>query len=593
MTTFIDANVLHIIHQCRIPVIWRSAGASTLKNLDIGWVAQQYQSHLPAQWISMPLHLATPIDDACCTQAGFCATKSCAERGTRMRSKTGLPIYAIVSVVVLLAATSAAQQIRFDDFSSIANLQLNGSTHQATWQGAEVLRLTDGPQSPIARNPEQSSSYFTVKQPVTAGFTTWFEFQMHAPTVCCEPGDGISFIIQNSTATDPTYGAMGAGVTAVGAYNGGMGYAGINNNVAIEFDIDQNAWDPNSNHVAVQSCGPGTNTPVHLPGVYTIGQNHDVTSCLLSSGAINTSVETIGPMCASNGCQNGLMHQVVIEYTPPAPGQPSGTLQVWLDPQFIQGTHTPVPGAPTVINVPFNIAYSSSNPTGLNLDNGKAWVGFTGSQPTMSTAQDILAWEFTPHTALQITQTIPPGGQENDFIFGGYEQAVTYPTGFTNPQGIQMTVLATPWNRNAFYVNRLLGTQFSNETCVVDLETGGNCIVYSVTCQLPSGQPITCPSETDPTIAICTQFYTSDPITANNADYLKADPIGSNNWVSIFTGFTPHPIDPVVSGRGTGFSDLVATFRRNGALRTGEESLDTIIPPMRAPQGNGICPPIQ
>ncbi len=46
-----------------------------------------------------------------------------------------------------------------------------------------------------------------------------------------------------------------------------------------------------------------------------------------------------------------------------------------------------------------------------------------------------------------------------------------------------MTVLATPTNRNTFFTHRLLGTQFSNETCAVNLETGGNCIVYSVTCQ--------------------------------------------------------------------------------------------------------------
>jgi hypothetical protein len=212
----------------------------------------------------------------------------------------------------------------------------------------------------------------------------------------------------------------------------------------------------------------------------------------------------------------------------------------------------------------------------------------------MSTAQDILAWEFTPHTALQITQTIPPGGTENDFVFGGYEQAVTYPTGFTNPQGILMTVLATPWNRNTFYLQRLLGTQFSNETCVVNLETGGDCIVYSVTCQLPSGQSIACPSEQQPTIAICTQFYTSDPINQNNADYLSADPIGSNNWVSIFSSFTPHPIDPVVGGRGTGFSDLVATFRRNGASPAGNSGrLDEIIPSMTMTPSQGICPPVQ
>ena len=116
-----------------------------------------------------------------------------------------------------------------------------------------------------------------------------------------------------------------------------MGYAGINNNLAIEFDIQGNAWDPNSNHVAVQSCGPATNTPVHLPGAYTIGQNHNVTSCLLSQNAINTSVPAIGENCSGFHCIDGAVHQVVVEYTPPAPNQQLGTLQVWLDPQFIHG----------------------------------------------------------------------------------------------------------------------------------------------------------------------------------------------------------------------------------------------------------------
>ena len=253
---------------------------------------------------------------------------------------------------------------------------------------------------------------------------------------------------------------------------------------------------------------------------------------------------------------DGAVHQAVVEYTPPAQNQNFGTLQVWLDPTFIAGTHTPAPTSLPNISVPYNVAFSNSNPLGLNLDGGKAWVGFAGSQPIMSTAQDILAWEFTPHTPLQITQTIPPGGVENDFVFGGYIFATTYPNGFTNPDGIQMTVLSTPTNRNTFFTQRLLGTQFANETCVVNLETGGSCIVYSVTRQLPNGQPITCPSETDPTIAICTQFYTSDPITSTNADYLKADPIGSNNWISIFTSFQQNPLDPVVSGKGKGFSDL-------------------------------------
>ena len=41
----------------------------------------------------------------------------------------------------------------------------------------------------------------------------------------------------------------------------------ISNSLAIEFDTYQNGWDPDANHVAVQSCGTGPNSQVHTaPG---------------------------------------------------------------------------------------------------------------------------------------------------------------------------------------------------------------------------------------------------------------------------------------------------------------------------------------
>ena len=63
-----------------------------------------------------------------------------------------------------------------------------------------------------------------------------------------------------------------------------MGYAGISNNLAIEFDILQDPWDPNSNHIAIQTCGPNTNTPVHNSGGdYTIGHHQHVPNCLYNN----------------------------------------------------------------------------------------------------------------------------------------------------------------------------------------------------------------------------------------------------------------------------------------------------------------------
>ncbi len=487
-----------------------------------------------------------------------------------MRSGIRLRLFAVICAMVwMFGASSAAQQIRFEDFSSIANLQFNGSPHQATWQGNKVLRLTDGGLAIPHGAAQAATTYFNVQQPLTAGFTSWFAFQIHNPTVCCNPGDGISFIIQNSTATDPSYGASGVGLTALGAgagpnQSGAMGYAGINNNLAVEFDIHQDAWDPNSSHVAVQTCGTGTNTPVHMAGSYEIGTHQNVPNCLYQQPGSLVAVPPMGGNCGGITCTNGAIHQVVIEYTPPVGHQSMGTLMIWLDPVFIPSTHTPAQGAVPNISVPYNI-------TSLALNNGAAWVGFTASQPMMQgTAQDILGWEFTPHSPTQITQVIPPGGTQATYPFGAHEMAVTYPAGFMNPDQITMTVLATPTNQTTFFQQRLLGTQFANEACAIYLGTGGDCIVYSVTCLDPvtgstvcPQEPLCSPQQQDQCIDIDSTFYTSSPISPTNADFLEAEPIGSNNWMSIFFSYTTQPVDGTVSGKGKGFSDIVTTFIRN------------------------------
>src|SRR5208283_3885622 len=255
-----------------------------------------------------------------------------------MLSKIRSLSFVLVSAMLLCFCVCLSAQIRFEDFSNtnLADryLQFNGYVTLGTWQDLAVLRLTD-------RNPnlnEASTVYFQDKvhaigigkQPVAGGFTTWFAFQVHSLVCCGVPGDGVAFIVQNSTATDPTYGAQGQGLTALGAGGsqtlpnqaGALGYAGINNNLVIEFDVVQDPWDPTSNHIAIQTCGPNTNTPAHLPGIYTIGNNSNVQSCLLSQAAIDSNIPMIGGACSDGVCTDGSLHNVVIQYQPPSGNQP-------------------------------------------------------------------------------------------------------------------------------------------------------------------------------------------------------------------------------------------------------------------------------
>lgn len=494
-----------------------------------------------------------------------------------MRFARVLKTVLVGATALLWIATASAQQIRFiPDFTSVTNLQLN-TAHQATYNSQKVLRLTDGYPGFGIAHPETATAWFTLQQPVSSGFTTYFKFQIHTAGICCTPGDGLAFVIQNAASTDATYGATGAGITARGAGAGGVGYAGIPNSLAVEFDTVADRWDPSANHVALQGCGTASNGPVHIPGTFTIGNNHNVTSCLVASG-INSAIPHLGVTCGNTACADGNPHEVVVEYTPPATVSGNGTLVVWIDPTFITGTHTPVASAPKALNIPYNInnAYNSK---GISLAGGtSAWVGFTASQTSQPQAHDILAWEFTPHVQTQVTQVIPPGGTEADYTFGGHHMGVNYFPAFQNngcdgttpTDPCEMTVVSTPISRSVFYRTRLMGTPFINEQCVVYLQTGGNCIVYSVTCQKKSNPlvNVACPvaptcntvGDTTNCISFNTSFYTSDPITAHNADYLKTDPIGSNNWVSIFVTFDPNVLDGKTTGTGNSPSDFVATF---------------------------------
>ena len=478
-----------------------------------------------------------------------------------------------VSMLCLVLLTTAvagyAQQITFPDFSSTAGLQLNGSSQAATWPDQNqniqhVLRLTDG-----LPGAEAGTAFFTTKQPVAGGFTTYFKFQMHYPTSQYNVADGIAFVVQNAGDGDSTLGGSGSGVTSLGYAGGGIGYTGIPNSLAIEFDIYGNAWDPESpnlvaNHVAIQTCGTHTNAPAHKTGTALLNVS-DVPNCLLHDNAINTQIPKLDGLCNGSVCADGDVHEVVIEYTAPSGDSTTGRVQVWIDPTFVPATHTPDGNSHRVLDVPYTIGSPSitSSSTELSLDgadgsSGSAWVGFSGGQGASTIAQDIFAWEYTPHVPTQVEQPIPPGGTTAIFNFGSHNLKVTYPVGFVNTGNIVMEVTATPISPTAFQ-SRVAGTPFANEQCIVYEGTGGNCIVYSVVCEDPDTDADTpCPSEPTPTIDIKTSYDTTQTITS--PDFLKADPIGSNNWFSIFESFVPQKIDGTTAGKGNNFSDLVATF---------------------------------
>lgn len=151
------------------------------------------------------------------------------------------------SRAVLLLATAfalpaeAANVINYPIFASCAGLQLNGNAACTS----NVLRVTP------ATFSQSGSAFSQTIIPLGSGnaFSTYFEFRISNSGGAGDSdglgADGLTFTVQPNAAT-------------AGGGGGGIGYSGIPNSVAVEFDTWDNgagAGDPNGNHVGVDTNG--------------------------------------------------------------------------------------------------------------------------------------------------------------------------------------------------------------------------------------------------------------------------------------------------------------------------------------------------
>ncbi|MEM7127004.1 MAG: putative Ig domain-containing protein, partial [Chloroflexota bacterium] len=137
-------------------------------------------------------------------------------------------------------------KIGFPDFNDISNLLLNGdasalNTEPVIVNGNSVLRLTS------AERWQGSSAFYTNPFAVTQSgenlsFKTYFQFQITTPGGLGGGADGLTFVIVSA-------------LNNIGGDGGGIGYSGINNSIAVEFDTFRNGRDPNDSHVGIDLNG--------------------------------------------------------------------------------------------------------------------------------------------------------------------------------------------------------------------------------------------------------------------------------------------------------------------------------------------------
>ena len=276
---------------------------------------------------------------------------------------------------------------------------------------AYALQLTQSAAS------QASSVWYSIPQNLANGFTAWYAFRISG--LSAPPGDGLAFVIQNAAgggAADPFGGCAetGSGVTVLGGGGGCLGYGGIDNSIAVEADTFPDSYDPwdsgafsyYDNHIAIQDCGAGlVNSPAH----YTDNSVSPLvpTSCLVPLGGGTYAIAS-NPASSATAATvyiyDSAPHQVVIVYNGPN-DSPANYLYVYLDPQVNPGTHTPVAGSTPIFSGPLNIAQV------VNLNNGTAYVGFTGATGGSTEQNELMGFSFTPHNSA--SADVCPSGQNS------------------------------------------------------------------------------------------------------------------------------------------------------------------------------------
>ncbi len=315
-----------------------------------------------------------------------------------------------------------------------------------------VLRLTANQQSWAA------SAWYQTPQPVAGGFSTTFAFQLGSTSDYT--ADGFALLIQNSPA----------GLTALQGGGGSLGFDGMPNSIAIEFNTFYNEGiDFSGDDVTIQNCGGASPNSVS----YTCSLGHyDLSdSIYLADGNVHVATVTYNPSAQSPNCGEDI---------PSCP-----MLDVILD-----GTDL-FPGG-----VPFDI-------TSIGLNGSNAFVGFTAATGGGDDDQDILSWVLSPQGGSQ-SGTVNQG-QTTTFNFGGGFQAGSSTSGYDftaeetdTTQTVQMQVTGIPMTQQA--CNTLVhgNASFGLAQCLVYQNGGGQssdtAVMFEVTCP-PNGS---CGSASNP-----------------------------------------------------------------------------------------------
>eukprot|EP01040_Poterioochromonas_malhamensis_P009017 gene9017-9764_t len=268
--------------------------------------------------------------------------------------------------------------------TTTVNTQLAGFLNRNDTQAAPTqcdvrIRLT--PSGPS----KAGAVWFNEPAPVSHGFDTIFTFQItdhskectlnkdqyftmkHHTTCSIRGADGFALVIQNSVN----------GTKSLGGLGGLMGFGGIDNSLAIAFDIWQNQGEDRLgvDHVSIQSLGNSAND-AYETGLLGVPRAHT-----LADGNIHRARVTYYGELKSQYFNQLVASDSLLPYLKDNGEQKRiGTLLVYVD----DGIDSDVP----LLALPINLSLLLRMPT------DRAYIGFTSSTGRFYAKHDILSWKW-------------------------------------------------------------------------------------------------------------------------------------------------------------------------------------------------------
>lgn len=242
------------------------------------------------------------------------------------------PTWAL-AVVFVLASNASLSGVRAADINFP---DFTSGTEQLQTVGMTRLMSTGELRLTFKEGSDAAgAAWHKEKQKAIGAFTADFTFRLTVPDDLDMGADGFAFVIQSES------------VLALGGCGQFIGYGGIPSSIAVEFDTFENGLcgynDASGNHISVHTRGAEPNSSAH---------------------AASLGSTQVAPL------SDGQTHLARIHYVP-------GALSVYLDDM----------DSPALV-VPVFLEQI------LDLELGRAWVGFTAATGSWRADHDILSWTF-------------------------------------------------------------------------------------------------------------------------------------------------------------------------------------------------------